>query len=167
MSINIVLPPLRIWAQERLSAVLKATTQSAFDEAFDNFLSKHVNITVNGVHLSRDQYKKQLQGEEFFANPAGVKYDGVVEVPTDKTYPSGLVGLFYEATYDSKYVIHDTPVQSKVTSSLNLIIAQDKTLHPPTQPTGIHGDFDGRRVETLNQVFVDEPQTVHIEGAKA
>ena len=85
---SIVLPPLKIWAEGHLSSVLKATTQSDFDDAFDAFLSKHVNITVNGQHLSRAQYKQQLLGESAVnKQSADVKFDGVVEVSTDPEQP--------------------------------------------------------------------------------
>jgi hypothetical protein len=85
---SIVLPPLRIWAEAHLSSILKATTQSDFDNAFDAFVSKHANITVNGQHLARDRYKQQLLGESAVnKQSADIKFDGVVEVSTDQEQP--------------------------------------------------------------------------------
>jgi hypothetical protein len=83
MSVNIVLPPLRSWAEQHLSSIIKATTQTAFDSAFEAFLSKHATITVNGKKVSRDEYKKQLQGEGFDEAGAIVQFSGAVEVPSE------------------------------------------------------------------------------------
>lgn len=84
----LVLPPLRFWAEGHIASILKATTTASFNEAFDNFLSKHASITVNGQHLSRDQYKQQLLGESAVnKDSASVQFDGVVEVPTDQEEP--------------------------------------------------------------------------------
>lgn len=88
MSANIVLPSLTNWTEGHLSSILKATTEADFDNAFDAFISKHANITVNGHHFSRDQYRQQLMGESAVnKESASVKFDGIVEVPTDKEFP--------------------------------------------------------------------------------
>jgi len=157
MSVNIVLPPLRTWAEQHLSSIIKATTQTAFDAAFDGFLSKHVTVTVNGKKVSRDDYKKQLQGEGFDEAGATVAFSGAVEVPADTNNPiqAGVVGLFYTATIAENIVIRDASVQSQITSSLNLVIEEDKSLTPPHFPPGVRGFFDGRRVSALNQIIVD------------
>jgi len=155
---SIVLPTLTAWAEGHLSSILEATTSTEFDDAFDAFLSKHVSITVNGQQLSRDQYKQQLLGESAVNKQStSIKFDGAVEVPTDQEQPvkAGLVGLFYVATTDLKERVFGAPAQTQVTSSLNVIIKQDTTLpQPPISP--IIGFFDGRRVATLNQVFIDK-----------
>ncbi|KAJ7079639.1 hypothetical protein B0H15DRAFT_501276 [Mycena belliarum] len=157
MTANIVLPPLKTWAEQHLSSIIKATTQTAFDAAFDAFLSKHATVTVNGKHLSRDAYKKQLQGEGFDEAGAIVTFSGAVEVPTDQKNPiqAGVVGLFYTADISENIVIHDASVQSHITSSLNLVIEEDKSLTPPHLPSGVRGFFDGRRVTVLNQIIID------------
>ncbi|KAJ7145736.1 hypothetical protein C8R44DRAFT_755771 [Mycena epipterygia] len=165
MAVNIALPPLRIWAEQHLSSIIKATTQTAFEAAFDGFLSKSATVTVNGKHVSRDEYKKQLQGEGFDEAGAEVTFSGAVEVPADNSiqlspkelYPQGgVVGLFYTATISENIVIRDAPVQSQVTSSLNLVIEEDKSLTPPHFPGGIRGFLpDGRRVSVLNQIILD------------
>ncbi|KAJ7157874.1 hypothetical protein C8R43DRAFT_882763 [Mycena crocata] len=156
MSTNIVLPPLRAWAEQHLSSIIKATTQTTFNAAFDSFLSKHATITVNGKNVSRDDYKKQLQGEGFDEAGATVSFSGAVEVPDpENPLQRGVVGLFYTAVISENIVIRDAPVQSQVTSSLNLVIEEDKSVPPPHLPPGVHGFFDGRRVTVLNQVIVD------------
>ncbi|KAJ7145724.1 hypothetical protein C8R44DRAFT_755751 [Mycena epipterygia] len=162
MAVNIALPSLRIWAEQHLSSIIKATTQTAFDAAFDGFLSKSATVTVNGKHVSRDEYKKQLQGEGFDEAGAEVTFRGAVEVPANPNnsrflyLQAGVVGLFYTATISKKIVIRDAPVQSQITSSLNLVIEEDKSLIPPHLPHGIKGFLpDGRRVSVLNQIILD------------
>ncbi|KAJ7166614.1 hypothetical protein C8R46DRAFT_1350937 [Mycena filopes] len=156
MTANIVLPPLKTWAQNHLSSIIKATTATSFDSAFDAFLSKHVAITVNGKSVSRDEYKKKLQGEGFDEAGAIVQFTGAVEVPSEpNSIQAGVVGLFYNATISENIVVHDAAVQSQISSSINLVIEEDKTLSPPHLPHGVHGFFDGRRVSALNQVILD------------
>jgi hypothetical protein len=88
MSTAIVLPTLSVWAEGHLSAVLQATTQAEFDSAFDGYLSKHASITVNGKHVSRDQYKQQLTEDGAVNKQSGsVKFNNVVEVSTDLEQP--------------------------------------------------------------------------------
>ncbi|KAJ6542800.1 hypothetical protein B0H19DRAFT_1171954 [Mycena capillaripes] len=156
MASNIVLPPLKTWAEQHLSSIIKATTETAFDSAFEAFLSKHVTITVNGKNVSRDEYKKQLQGEGFDEAGATVEFSGAVEIPSENnSIQSGVVGLFYTAIISENIVIRDAAIQSQITSSLNLVIEEDKTLTPPHLPHGIHGFFDERRVSVLNQIILD------------
>ncbi|KAK6977044.1 hypothetical protein R3P38DRAFT_3126281 [Favolaschia claudopus] len=154
---NIVLPPLKTWAEQHLSSIIKAPTKPAFDSAFDAFLSKHATITVNGKHISRDEYQKQLQGEGFEEVSADVQFTGAVEVPSSEpeSVGGGVVGLFYTALIAEGIVIRDAPVGRKITSSLNLIIEEDKSLQPPHLPHGVHGFFDGRRVSALNQIIFE------------
>ncbi|KAJ7448437.1 hypothetical protein B0H11DRAFT_2080853 [Mycena galericulata] len=122
MSVNIVLPPLKTWAQQHLSSIIKATAPAALDSAFDAFLSKHATITVNGKRLSHDEYKKQLQGQGFDEAGAIVTFSGAVEVPAneDDNIQAGSVGLFYTADISQNIVVLGAPVQSQITSSLNL-----------------------------------------------
>ncbi|KAJ7657812.1 hypothetical protein DFH06DRAFT_1327869 [Mycena polygramma] len=156
MASHIVLPPLKTWAEQHLSSIIKATSTTAFDSAFDGFLSKNASITVNGKSVSRDEYKKQLQGEGFDEAGAIVQFKDAVEIPSESnSIQAGLVGLFYTATISENIVIRDAQVQSHITSSLNLVIEEDKSLSPPHLPHGIHGFFDGRRVSALNQIILD------------
>lgn len=87
MSANIVLP-LTTWAKTHLQAILTATTEAAFDSAFNQFVSHNAHITVNGKHVARSLYKEQLMGESAVNKlSATVKFDGAVEVPTDPKEP--------------------------------------------------------------------------------
>jgi len=142
MSVAIVLPTLSVWAEGHLSAVLQATTEAEFDSAFDGFLSKHASITLNGQHLSRDQYKQQLLEESAVNKRSGsVKFDSVVEVSTDLEQPvkvrslwylsldgtdcrpdqAGVVGAFYTATIDLNEIVFGAPAQTQSNSSINIM----------------------------------------------
>ncbi|KAJ7128439.1 hypothetical protein C8R44DRAFT_700971 [Mycena epipterygia] len=144
MAVNIVLPPLKTWAQQHMYAIIKATTQTAFDAAFDGFLSKHATTTVNGKHISRDEYKEQLQGLRFdesftlrrmvgVSSGATVVFSNAIEVPADPENPlqAGAVGLFLTDIISEDIIIRDAQVQSRITSSLNLVVEEDKSLKPP------------------------------------
>ncbi|KAJ7922543.1 hypothetical protein B0H13DRAFT_2317384 [Mycena leptocephala] len=145
MSVNIVLPPLKTWAEQHLSSIIKATTKPAFDSAFEAFLSKQAKITVNGKSVSRDDYQKQLEGEGFGEAGAAVHFTGAVEVPSESNdIQSGLVDLFYTAVIDE---IRDAPVERQITTAFNSFLT------PPHLPQGVHGFFDGRRVSVLNQII--------------
>ncbi|EJD04712.1 uncharacterized protein FOMMEDRAFT_166546 [Fomitiporia mediterranea MF3/22] len=158
MSTAIVLPPLKSWAEQRLTAIISAKTQADFDQAFDNFVAKNVKeILFNGERLSRDQYKDKLQRERFDEVGAVVKVLNSVQAPvlgTQETQQSGLVGLFYDATYVEGIRIRDAAVEHSVQSSLNVRVEQDDTI--PLPPAGIHGFVERRRVFSLNQVYVDQ-----------
>ena len=51
---------LDTWAEQHLTTVLTAQSQSNFTTAFDDFISNDVSITYNGVEISRDDYRQQL-----------------------------------------------------------------------------------------------------------
>ncbi|CAK5270961.1 unnamed protein product [Mycena citricolor] len=164
MSTAIVLPPLKQWAQQHLSSILKATTDVSFNEAFDAFISKNASISLNGKSVSREAYKAQLQAEQFDEAGADVQFGGAVDVPSS-TIESGVVGLFYTATIAENLRIRDAPIENVITSSLNLVIEEDKSLTPPHFPAGIHGFFGkspvsayGRRVSVVNQILVNARQ---------
>lgn len=85
MTSAIVLPPLSTWVKNHITTIIQATTQAAFNQAFDDFLEQKATITVNGQATSRDAYKAQLQGENFEEVAATVTFNGAVEVPKDAT----------------------------------------------------------------------------------
>ncbi|KAJ7128374.1 hypothetical protein C8R44DRAFT_700938 [Mycena epipterygia] len=157
MAVNIVLPPLKTWAQQHMSAIIKATTQTAFDAAFDGFLSKHATTTVNGKHISRDEYKEQLQGLRFDESGATVVFSNAIEVPADPENPlqAGAVGLFLTDIISENIIIRDAQVQSRITSSLNLVVEEDKSLKPPHFPQGVRGFFGTRPTHFFAQWFSD------------
>ncbi|KAJ7123437.1 hypothetical protein C8R44DRAFT_875631 [Mycena epipterygia] len=129
MTANIVLPPLKTWAERHLSSIIKATTQNAFQRS-----------------------KKRLQGEVLDEASTGgtIQFRDVVEVPAEKrSVQTGVAGLFYTATIFEKIMVLDAPAEKHVTSSLNLLIEEGRSLEPP----GIDPFFDGRRVSALNQIM--------------
>ncbi|THH05363.1 hypothetical protein EW145_g4853 [Phellinidium pouzarii] len=157
MTSNIVLPPLKTWATERLTALITASTQADFDRAFDSFVSKDVKVTFNGAPLTRDQYKKQLQGERILERSATINVLNAIQAAqlnTQASETSGLVGMFYDATYVEKILILGAPAEHSNQSSLNIHVETDKSI--PLPPAGIHGDVERRRVFSLNQVSVDQ-----------
>ena len=56
-----ILPTLTAWASSRLTSVLTAKTQDAFNTAFDNTFAASCTFVFNGQSLSRDAYKAQLR----------------------------------------------------------------------------------------------------------
>ncbi len=83
MSVNIVLPNLPNWVQQRVNTLYGAKTTEEFDAAFDAFIAKDVTIKVNGKSVSRDDYKTMVQGEITGDVGAQVTFNGVVSVPSE------------------------------------------------------------------------------------
>jgi hypothetical protein len=167
MSTNIVLPTLSTWAASRLSGLLQSTTQATFDAAFDDIFAHDCDITVNGKHLSSEQYKQQLleqSGAAPLERDASVTVQGQLEVEGDQGQLSGLVGLFYTSLKDSKFLVLGAPTESRVTSSINLII-QPTEKNPQNPSLPIRGYFDPRRVVTVNQVTAETSLHVTIPAA--
>ncbi|KIJ66893.1 hypothetical protein HYDPIDRAFT_166337 [Hydnomerulius pinastri MD-312] len=162
MSANIVLPTLSAWAASRLSGLLESTTQAAFNAAFEATFARNCNITVNGKHLSREQYMAQLL-EQSGAAPeerdASVNIEGQLEVEGDQGQLSGLVGLFYTSLTDSKFLVLGAPAENRATSSINMII-QPTEENPQNPALPVRGYFDPRRVVTVNQLITES--TYHV-----
>ncbi|KAL5498086.1 hypothetical protein ACEPAH_2216 [Sanghuangporus vaninii] len=156
MSANIVLPPLKTWAEQHLTGLITAKSADDFSRAFDNFFAKDVKIIFNGESQTRDQYKQTLQSERFDEQGAVVKVLNSLQAPLlgkQDTAESGVVGLFYDATYVEGIRIRDAAVEHSVQSSLNIQVTEDQSI--PLPPAGIRGFSDRRRVFALNQVYVD------------
>ena len=60
MSGMFVHPTLTRWTENCLSAMLKATTKEEYDQAFDRFLARNAQVTVNGIPLAREEYKQRM-----------------------------------------------------------------------------------------------------------
>ncbi|EKM52784.1 uncharacterized protein PHACADRAFT_198833 [Phanerochaete carnosa HHB-10118-sp] len=160
MAANIVLPPLTTWAEEHITALFNTTDESTFNEAFDNFVAASPSsIVVNGQRLTRAQYKDQVWKDKFLEAAAQVQYLGAVSVPKDENDPikAGEVGVFLQATIDERLLVLGAPETRNVTLSLNLNVIQDPMLKPPSNPGGIHGFFDGRRVASIVAVSTSNP----------
>ncbi|KZT05063.1 uncharacterized protein LAESUDRAFT_715119 [Laetiporus sulphureus 93-53] len=145
-----VIIPLSAWAEDSISAIYKASSQSAFDSAFDEFLHKDAQITFNGKQLTRDQYREQLLEERVLEQSADISFTGAVEVPANKNDPvaAGSVGLFYKATVYKTIKVFGASASSTVNSSLNVVITDSK------------GEIANRKVLVLNQVLLDEANPV-------
>ncbi|KAJ6459926.1 hypothetical protein C8R45DRAFT_1081292 [Mycena sanguinolenta] len=130
-------PPMKAWAEHHLASIFKAPTQPEFTDAFDAFLSQKATVTVNGRDLSVEQYKNMLQGEKYNQTSASIKFHSAVDVPADSSsVQTGMVGLFYTATISELDI---RAAEKDITSSMNLVIGEDKSVEPP----GIDPFFDG------------------------
>ncbi|EIW83968.1 hypothetical protein CONPUDRAFT_99654 [Coniophora puteana RWD-64-598 SS2] len=162
MPTDIILPTLTVWAQGALTGLLESKTQEDFDGRFESMFARVVNVTVNGKHLSREQYKQELL-DQSAAGPtqqsATLSVSGQLEVEQgDQGQLEGLVGLFYTSNVFSKFLVLGFPAEIKVTSSLNLVVAPKG--HEVIPPHTVGGDYDSRRITTVNQIITE--QTYHV-----
>ncbi|KAI0351236.1 hypothetical protein OH77DRAFT_1411417 [Trametes cingulata] len=128
MSSAIVLPNLPNWAEQHIQAIYAAKSTEDFDSAFDGFVSKHATIRVNGKSISRDAYKKLLQGETSADTSEGisgtVKFDSIVSVPAEgdlNTIGTGAVGVAFTAEVFGRFFVFAERQSSTITSSLNVV----------------------------------------------
>ncbi|EIW83967.1 hypothetical protein CONPUDRAFT_142457 [Coniophora puteana RWD-64-598 SS2] len=146
-----VLPPLASWVKSQLSTVIQARSKQDALAAFDKAFASPVNATVNGKHLSREQYLQQVFPLWTYLAPAAAtvtfKDDTAGE---DAQQTDGTVGLFYTATFSSGPLVFDTPsIVHNVSSSINVLVE-------PTQHRDNNNPnefFDPRRIVSVNQVF--------------
>lgn len=96
MSAAIVLPPLKTWAEQHLTALIIAKTKEDFDQAFDNFIAKNVKISFNGESLTRDNYKEKLQSERFDEVGAVVKVLNSIQAPVLNTQETQVCTILKE-----------------------------------------------------------------------
>lgn len=61
---EIAIPDLDQWVKQHVTAMYKATTREEFQEAFNDFLTKDANITVNSHHMSREKYMNLLMNQK-------------------------------------------------------------------------------------------------------
>ena len=81
---DIVLPNLTNWVKQRVTAMYTATSREAFQDAFNAFLAKDVNITVNGKHMTREKYMELLMGQKSLETGAEMQFFTTVTVPAGK-----------------------------------------------------------------------------------
>ncbi|PCH42871.1 hypothetical protein WOLCODRAFT_17991 [Wolfiporia cocos MD-104 SS10] len=149
-----VLPPISTWTESHISDIYTATTTADFNTAFDNFLAENAHITVNGQHMSRDQYKELLLQQKTDELNARMTFNGTVTVPGDQgALVGGSVGVFFTAEITTHIIKIST-----ISASLNVQIVTEK-VH---EPAGQHLPpifTDPRRVAVLNEVLLDQPKT--------
>ena len=87
MTSEIIIPRtgLDVWAKQHLTNLIQAKTQPEFDRAFDNFIAQNVTVEFNGQSLTRDQYKKKLQG----SRPMRISANTVVNILNTVQVPTG------------------------------------------------------------------------------
>ncbi|OBZ74503.1 hypothetical protein A0H81_05157 [Grifola frondosa] len=159
MTSNIVLPSLPNFVEQHITAIFNAKTAEDFDNAFEACFSKHVSVTVNGKHISRDECKKQLQGEKTGETSAEVTFNNIVAVPAGDDQPigTGVVGVSYKVTVFGRFFVFGARQSSSFTSSLNVVVAQDKSLPEPQSPPHVRGGAtDTRRISVLNEVVLHQ-----------
>ena len=74
-------PDPATWVQLQIQRIYTAKTVDEFKTAFNSFVGDDVSIKVNGKNMSRDQYKKQLQGERFLERSATVNVLNEIQAP--------------------------------------------------------------------------------------
>ncbi|EED80209.1 predicted protein [Postia placenta Mad-698-R] len=133
--------PLTLWTENHITAIYKATNRADFDKAFDEFIDKNAQITLNGRKIGREEYKLQLVGEKFFERSADVSFAGSVQkegkivdyievsgllrravpylIPYE--FQTGDVGVFFKATVFGRLFFRGAPISSTVNSSLNAV----------------------------------------------
>jgi len=161
------LVPLPLWAQDHIGQLVQAASQDAFNTAFDSFVAEHIkHIHLNGKAVSRAQYKAALAQELNLEKPAGVTFDGVVSVPDTTTQNgqtftqnTGLVGVFYKATYDRPFIILGAPAENITTASINVRVENDppKTKNPPIFA-------DNRRATMIDHIMVTGAAPITLPG---
>ncbi|THH28080.1 hypothetical protein EUX98_g6105 [Antrodiella citrinella] len=165
MTAAIVLPNLTNWLKQHITTLYTVTDRTAFNNAFNAFLTQDASITVNGKKVTKDEYMQQLLGQKFEESGAQVNFLATVEVPADQNQPqlAGDVGTSFQATVDEQFLVLGAPETRSVNSSLNVVIVQDKSITPPHPTVPVRGGiFDPRRVSVLNQITLSKQNSVLI-----
>ncbi|KAF9476911.1 hypothetical protein BDN70DRAFT_881837 [Pholiota conissans] len=167
MATAVLLPKLTDWVQNHITAIIEAKTTHDLHDAVNRFLNQHAMITVNGAHISRAEFVKQLKAENFAEEKATITFNDSIEVPDSRegeSITAGTVGVFYTAIITSAHLIHGIPTSKQVIASLNVVVAPDPSVHKPPMPNGY---YDPRRVTSLNEVRVERPLKLTPSGTSA
>jgi len=84
---DLVLPNLTAFVSYCIIRVLTANTEAEFMREFDALFAHNVDVTFNGKHLSREQYRAKLLNMSSAAvgeQAASVSVQGQLEVQGDK-----------------------------------------------------------------------------------
>lgn len=148
---SVFLPNLTYWAEQHITNIFQAAPLSAaFNATFDEFIGQNASITVNGVNTTREDYKQQFTGGNF-----SVTFVGTVEFPSAETMfeLNDVVGTFFMAN-DQNATASNSSWSDILTSSLNIIVSEDKSVNTDHQH-GQGGVVDPRRVTVVNQIITD------------
>ena len=70
---------LTTFAEDNLRLIYSATTQKAFDAAFESLFSKHLEVTLNGQKSTRAHFKSMLWNEKHGERRGTVAFAGSVQ----------------------------------------------------------------------------------------
>ncbi|KAH9856153.1 hypothetical protein C2E23DRAFT_882269 [Lenzites betulinus] len=160
MSSNIVLPDLQNFVEGRISAIYAAKTAEDFESAFDDFVSQHASIHVNGKQMSRAEYKALLQGQTAADTSAGISgsvtFSDVDAIPVEGNVDAigtGFVALRFKAIVFGRFFVFAHRESSTISSSMHVVVKED--VKRPHQ-IGFGGGFDGRRATVINELFTEK-----------
>jgi len=146
------------WAHDHINTMMQATP-GEFDQAFDSFVAINAHITLNGMHVSRDAYKKALSDETAGESSASVSFLGSVEIPTPSTQPEdGTCGVFYSTITRFSPKLGGLPQAVTEYSSMNMIVKDQPIVNPP--PGHVPIPVDLRRAFSVNHVQAVESTLV-------
>ena len=79
-------PALCIFVENGLRAIYEAATKNAFEDAFDQFFSRELDVTVNGETATRQYYKQLLWDEKYHERSVSASFLGLLAVPSDNEH---------------------------------------------------------------------------------
>lgn len=74
---------LTSWTQSHLIALYQAHSETQLDESFDSVFSSGVEIFINQVPTTRDDFKKNLEERAFAASRASVEWKDKIPSPLE------------------------------------------------------------------------------------
>ncbi|KAF7794722.1 hypothetical protein EIP86_005860 [Pleurotus ostreatoroseus] len=152
---DITLPTLTQWAEQHITALLKASDKNV-DSVYDMTFARDCKITVNGQAMTGAQFKDRIRREKGAETGAQVAFMGAVEVPDGRNdpYGAGNVGLFMHATIDQPFMTLGEPDFNTIRASYNMRIVEDPTL-PQPEGRSRNIDWDPRRIVAITDVSME------------
>ncbi|KAF9476912.1 hypothetical protein BDN70DRAFT_881838 [Pholiota conissans] len=165
MTTAVLLLPLDQWVQQHLTTIIESTEDVALHTEMNHFMAQHAAITINGAHMSRQEFMKQIKAENAAEMKANITFKDSVMVPAKKgdDITAGSVGVFYKAVITSTKMIHGVHTSKQVIGSLNVVIETDTSIPLPHMP----GYNDRRRVVSFNEVRLERPLLVAVGSTPA
>ncbi|KAF7795748.1 hypothetical protein EIP86_006915 [Pleurotus ostreatoroseus] len=173
-------PALCIFVENGLRAIYEATTKNVFEDAFDQFFSRELDVTVNGETATRQYYKQLLWDEKYHERSVSASFLGLLAVPSDNEHvvrqtlclllnpapdhplthvpffrfpKTGTVGVFLTAVINF-LPPGGRPTRERVTASYRLIIESQGTSVEPIYDgdSGRPREIEIRRVTSVDVV---------------
>ena len=82
-----IIRTLSDWTEQRFTALYQAGTKEEFQTAFNGFVSKHAEVTLNGKKISVGGFEEQLWDAQANKRSFDVTYLGTVDIPTNADEP--------------------------------------------------------------------------------